>query len=103
MSSEITSAYQQLKEIAQSRWNDLVLGDKPVILVGTATCGRAAGAIDVLESIRNALGDDHQDIPVLEVGCMGHCYAEPLVAISKPVMNILHFCMVTLHRKSHSF
>jgi len=84
VSSEIASAYQQLKETSQSRWTDLIQGDKPVIMVGTATCGRAAGALDVLESIRKTLGDDHQDIPVLEVGCIGHCYAEPLVIIAKP-------------------
>lgn len=84
MSSDIASAYQKLSDLAQSRSNDLFKGDKPIIMVGTATCGRAAGAIDVLESIKKTLGDDHKDIPVLEVGCMGHCYAEPLVMISKP-------------------
>lgn len=84
MNQDTTAAYQALKQKAQSQWAALFHGDKPIIMVGTATCGRAAGALDVLESIREALGDDHQDIPVLEVGCMGHCYAEPLVAIAKP-------------------
>jgi NADH-quinone oxidoreductase subunit F len=59
-------------------------GGRPVIMVGTATCGRAAGALDVLYALREELKQQGLDYPVIEVGCMGHCYAEPLVIISKP-------------------
>ncbi|QSH40309.1 NADH-ubiquinone oxidoreductase-F iron-sulfur binding region domain-containing protein [Lentisphaerota bacterium ZTH] len=47
------------------------------IRVGTASCGIAAGADEVLELIKKNAGN----IPVEEVGCIGHCYAEPLVDI----------------------
>jgi NADH-quinone oxidoreductase subunit F len=47
-------------------------------------CGRAAGALEVLAVIRNTLKRQGLDCPVVEVGCMGHCYAEPIVTISKP-------------------
>jgi len=57
---------------------------QPVIMVGAATCGRAAGALEVLQAIRDELKRQNLDCPVLEVGCLGHCYAEPLVIISKP-------------------
>jgi len=53
-------------------------------MVGTATCGRAAGALDVLQAIKDELKKHGLDYPVIEVGCMGHCYAEPIVTISKP-------------------
>ena len=59
-------------------------GLKPVITIGTATCGRAAGALDVLNAIRDELATRKIDAHVIEVGCMGHCYAEPLVVIEKP-------------------
>jgi NADH-quinone oxidoreductase subunit F len=45
------------------------------IRVGTASCGIAAGAGAVLETLRKLAGT----IPVEETGCIGHCYAEPLV------------------------
>ncbi|GAG95628.1 unnamed protein product, partial [marine sediment metagenome] len=53
-------------------------------MVGAATCGRAAGALEVLRAIKNELKKHKLDCPVIEVGCMGHCYAEPIVTISKP-------------------
>lgn len=52
--------------------------------MGTATCGRAAGALDVVQAFQDELERHGIDCPVIEVGCMGHCYAEPLVVISKP-------------------
>ncbi len=47
------------------------------IKIGTASCGLAAGAGELLEILRKEAGD----IPVLEVGCIGHCYAEPLLEL----------------------
>jgi NADH-quinone oxidoreductase subunit F len=53
-------------------------------MVGAATCGRAAGAMEVLQAIKKELKKQKLDCPVIEVGCMGHCYAEPIVTIAKP-------------------
>jgi len=53
-------------------------------MVGAATCGRAAGALEVLRAIKAELKKHGLDYPVFEVGCMGHCYAEPIVTIIKP-------------------
>ncbi len=80
----IVSAFQEIKSRAQSHWQELWKGGKPVILVGTATCGRAAGALEVQQTLRDEVKKQNLDCPVIEVGCMGHCYAEPLVIISKP-------------------
>jgi NADH-quinone oxidoreductase subunit F len=84
VSEPIASAFQKIKSGAQSRWQELWNSSQPVILVGTATCGRAAGALEVLETLRNEVKKQKLDCPVIEVGCLGHCYAEPLVIISKP-------------------
>jgi NADH-quinone oxidoreductase subunit F len=55
-----------------------------VILVGTATCGRAAGALDVLRAIKEVVEKKKIDCLITEVGCLGHCYSEPLIVIRKP-------------------
>jgi len=80
----IEAAFQEIKSRAQSRWQELWNSNKPVILVGAATCGRAAGALEVLRTLKKEVKKHNIDCPVIEVGCMGHCYAEPLVIISKP-------------------
>ena len=80
----LAAAFQEIKNRAESHWQELWNSGKPVILVGAATCGRAAGALEVLQALRDEVKKQNLDCPVIEVGCMGHCYAEPLVIISKP-------------------
>lgn len=48
-----------------------------VIRVGAASCGMAAGAAPVLELLYKKA----DRIEVQEVGCLGHCYAEPMVEV----------------------
>ncbi len=79
----VADAFKGIKKRAESSWREL-WKDRPVIMVGAATCGRAAGALDVLEAFREEVKKRKLDCPVIEVGCMGHCYAEPLVIIHKP-------------------
>ncbi len=47
------------------------------VKIGTGSCGLAAGAGDVLKVLR----DEFPDVTVEEVGCLGHCYAEPLIEV----------------------
>lgn len=55
---------------------------KPVIRVGTSTCGIAAGAEAVVEAVEQHL--EQRQIPaiVLRTGCLGACHREPLVEVS---------------------
>ncbi len=78
------TTFNELKTEADRRWQDLVAGDKPWIRVGTAMCGQAVGAVEVVAALRSEL--EACDIPatVDEVGCLGMCYAEPLVDVMKP-------------------
>jgi NADH-quinone oxidoreductase subunit F len=80
----ISSAFQQIRSRAESRWRELSGSGKTVIMVGAATCGRAAGALEVLQAIRDEVKRQNLDCSVVEVGCMGHCYAEPIIIIAKP-------------------
>jgi NADH-quinone oxidoreductase subunit F len=78
----IRQNYASLKDTALLKINPLQ--EKPMILVGTATCGRAAGALKTLAVFQDEVENHHLDVEIKEVGCMGHCYAEPLVVIAKP-------------------
>ncbi|MDY6907482.1 MAG: NADH-quinone oxidoreductase subunit NuoF [Chloroflexota bacterium] len=82
--TDTVSTFQAIERAASARWDQLRDGHVPLITVGTATCGRSAGALEVLEAIKGELERLGQDAHVIEVGCMGHCYAEPLVTIAKP-------------------
>ena len=47
------------------------------IKVGTGSCGIAAGADEVYDYLKEKV----EDKEVVEVGCIGHCYAEPIVEV----------------------
>ena len=71
------------RESAKKRWSKFFESDKPRILVGAATCGRAAGALDVMEEFKKELSAAgiSDKVELVETGCLGLCYAEPLVEI----------------------
>ena len=71
------------RESAKKRWSEFFESNKPRILVGAATCGRAAGALDVMEEFKKELSDAgiSDKVELVETGCLGLCYAEPLVEI----------------------
>jgi NADH-quinone oxidoreductase subunit F len=60
------------------------LKEGPAILVGAATCGRASGALEVFHAFQEEIQRVGIQAHLLQVGCLGHCYAEPLVIISRP-------------------
>lgn len=74
--------FKNLTDRAKSEWEALQSGTH--ILVGTATCGRAAGAMETVKTFEEELKRRNIEVKVIEVGCMGLCYAEPLVTISRP-------------------
>lgn len=80
--SVVEQKYQELKNNAQLKLAGL--SAKPYVLVGTATCGRAAGAMQIVDTFRTEIEKHRLDVDIIEVGCMGHCYAEPMVIVAKP-------------------
>lgn len=50
-------------------------GDR--ITIGLATCGISAGARDVLEELQK----QEISIPIIQTGCIGMCYNEPIVTV----------------------
>ena len=77
-------AFEEVQKQAKSDWDSLYHGEVPHILIGTATCGRAAGALAVVEAFNKELARRSAQATVTEVGCIGLCSLEPLVTIIKP-------------------
>jgi NADH-quinone oxidoreductase subunit F len=77
-------SFADIQKRAIAEWDALRHGPIPGILVGAGTCGRAAGAEAVLTEIDRELTQRNIDAIVMQVGCVGLCYTEPLVDIIKP-------------------
>jgi len=84
LTSAILNALQTINTAAQLRWEELTTGDRPWIRVGAALCGKAAGCDAVLEAINSALQQHDVQAHVSEVGCLGLCFAEPLMDVQWP-------------------
>jgi NADH-quinone oxidoreductase subunit F len=80
----IFMTFEEIKKKAKADWDASYHGEVPHILIGTASCGRAAGALPVLEAFKRDLAKNNIAAKVTEVGCIGLCSLEPLVTIIKP-------------------
>ena len=72
------------REEAQRRWEMLTAAGSPWIRVGTALCGQAAGADQVVETFISELDSQGLNAQVSRVGCLGLCFAEPMVDVLVP-------------------
>lgn len=65
------------------------------IKVAMATCGIAAGSKETMNYFLNNLEKNGIKAIVTQTGCMGYCFAEPTVEITKPGKDPLVFGRVT--------
>ncbi len=72
--------------------------DKPVIYIGTGTCGLGAGAAKTETQIRAYLQKNNIDAEIVNIGCIGICAYEPMVDIQLPGYNRLSFKKVTTQK-----
>lgn len=55
------------------------------IAVGMATCGIASGSRETINSIVEEIkAQGLANVSVVQTGCLGYCYAEPVVEVSMP-------------------
>lgn len=76
--------FESLQIESEKEYNSLFEAEKPVILVGSATCGNSAGAKQIALTFEEELKKCNLDVKVMEVGCIGLCYMEPIVTVIKP-------------------
>ncbi|HDQ45666.1 MAG TPA: NADH-quinone oxidoreductase subunit NuoF [bacterium] len=81
--------------LARKRREEIV---RPVLFVGTGTCGLGAGAGRTLKAILRYLTERRVEADVVEVGCIGICVEEPLVDIQLSGKNRLSFRQITEDR-----
>ena len=74
-------AYENLLSGSDSIMDRLNDEASSIILVGTATCGIAAGANEVVQAFKDQLAAKGIEAEISEVGCMGHCYNEPMAIV----------------------
>ncbi len=83
-SDAIKERFETLKRDALQRFGEIKGAEVPRITIGMATCGIAAGAVETKAAFEKAIAQHNIDARVEATGCIGHCYAEPLVVIENP-------------------
>ncbi len=78
------SLFTEIATESKSIWAEIESGEKPFIRIGTAMCGIAAGANAVVDEVKNVVSNNNIDATVSEVGCIGICFAEPILDIKIP-------------------
>jgi NADH-quinone oxidoreductase subunit F len=73
-----------IKARAEKKWKDLEDLPQPLIHIGMGTCGKAAGAQEVYAAAKQTLKQLNLLGRILQVGCIGLCYLEPIMAVRKP-------------------
>ncbi len=76
--------FEEIKKQATAPLKAAQASPRTRIYIGTGTCGTAAGADPVLDALRDELKKHDIAAEIIQVGCIGLCYAEPLVEIAKP-------------------
>jgi NADH-quinone oxidoreductase subunit F len=80
----MTEIYEALKRESDLRWKLMAEEATPWIRVGAAICGRSVGAMEVITSLEQELQRLEIGAQVSPVGCLGLCFAEPIVDVKIP-------------------
>ena len=68
---------------------------KPVIYIGTGSCGVNSGAYQTLDAVEKYLTINNEKADVFEVGCKGLCSEEPVMDVQLPGKACISFRKVT--------
>jgi len=93
--------YATIKAKADRHWHELLNLEHPVVHIGMGTCGRAAGADEVLSAIERTLDRISPMARIIRVGCIGMCYLEPLMAVRKPGRPFIYYGNLTPEKAEH--
>ena len=85
----------KFEEMVQKEKKDYetLFSKETAVLIGSATCGNSAGA-QTAKDVMNKELEGH-DVRIIDVGCIGLCYAEPIVMVLKPDMPAVFYGNVT--------
>ena len=77
-------AFEAILKEAKRRRGEFKDASVPKIHVGLATCGIASGALETKSAFEEALKERGVSALIHPMGCIGHCYAEPVVIVENP-------------------
>jgi NADH-quinone oxidoreductase subunit F len=80
----VARTFGALLEEAKRRRQAFQEASVPKIHIGMATCGIASGALETKSAFEEALKERQVSALIHPIGCMGHCYAEPVVIVENP-------------------
>ena len=76
--------FRAIRDEAEKRRRAFREASGPKIHIGMATCGIASGALETRKAFEGVLAERDIQARIHAVGCIGHCYAEPVVVIEAP-------------------
>ena len=82
--ADLKKLKDDLQEKLKLREKGLDPGSHVQIRVAMATCGIASGAKGVMDFLIDELDKRNIEAVVTQTGCMGYCFAEPTVEITRP-------------------
>ena len=82
--NRIEEAFNSIRLEADKKVRLIKYSQRPKIYIGEATCGLAAGALDTQKAFEESVQELEIEADIRKVGCIGHCYAEPVVIIDNP-------------------
>ncbi|MBW1868280.1 MAG: 4Fe-4S binding protein [Deltaproteobacteria bacterium] len=92
---DLDQAFSAIHEEAEKRRRVFTEDPAPKIHIGMATCGIASGALETKSAFEEALAERNIEARIHTVGCIGHCYAEPVVIIENPGFPAIMYHQVT--------
>lgn len=86
---------KKLREEAKDKMNVRISeGETYRVVVGMATCGIAAGARPVLNTLVSEVAEKKLPVKVLQTGCIGMCTLEPIVEVFDAANNKTTYVLV---------
>jgi NADH-quinone oxidoreductase subunit F len=92
---KVNRRFKSLQEEAETRRKPFREAEVPKIHIGMATCGIASGALETKRAFEEALTEQQIQALIHTVGCIGHCYAEPVVIVENPGFPAILYYKVT--------
>jgi NADH-quinone oxidoreductase subunit F len=89
---DITKGFAPIQREAARRDEEKKADGIPTISIVMSTCGLASGAAETKQAFEEALVQKSIEARIVPVGCLGHCYAEPLVVIDHPTSGFPPIC-----------
>jgi NADH-quinone oxidoreductase subunit F len=89
---DITKRFAPIQREAARRAEEKKTDGIPTISIVMSTCGLASGAAETKQAFEETLSQKSIEARIVPVGCLGHCYAEPLVIIDHPTSGFPPIC-----------